>query len=75
MMAALPRERSQLAAGQRSVTSEEGPRELEDEGIGSAPTLRPLPTDLASLRDRLARGRDLLPVPPPSEDLFPTAIP
>ena len=83
-MAALPHTRSRahaaaplrgLAAG--APASEEGLRELEPETAGAAPApaLRPFPGDLAALRERLARGRDLLPVAPPPEELFPTGIP
>ena len=67
------------SAALRALASEEGLRELapEESGetAGSRRALRALPADLAALRDRLSRGRDLIPVELPPEDLFPTAIP
>ena len=71
------------SAALQALASEEGLRELASEPAPeesrgtpeSGLPLRALPADLAALRARLSRGRDLIPIELPPEDLFPTAIP
>jgi hypothetical protein len=75
--------RGALRAQRDLLATDERLLELAGGAEGTLPAGRPVVVrpgscdDLAALRDRLARGRDLLPrtAARPDEDLFPTAIP